>query len=325
MKEYRILIVYDVHLDTPKGRLVWAFARRAQALKKYAPNDFDVTIAPFKDAPWSHCNSFDLVFNLEMAQPNGRTVKSLRNVPLVVSWNADSNRRSEMWDNVLSQADLTICNNQDVFDSNGRERGTCCISNGIDSDIWRALIPVGDRPHRVLWAGSSNPRKGKGYVEVLQPLESRLRKLGFETDFRPINDITPATVKTTEEMVEWYNGASYVLCASLSEGTPGIISEGVACGCVAVSCPVGNIREWGIDRENCVLAERTPESFIEALLFARENRKRLSDAGSTLMRDRWSYGAPAHRAAYFFAAFRRLIQGHVVQPFSCHDKAWEDV
>lgn len=325
MNRYKLLIVYDVHVDTPRGRLMWAFARRAEALKKYAPDDFEVTIAPFRSAPWANCGQFDLVFNLEMAQPNAQVVKRERNVPLVVSWNADSNRRSEMWQAVTGQADFTICNNLDVFESHGRQVRTCCISNGVDTDIWRPIVPIEDRPHRVLWAGSSNPRKGKGYAEILQPLEPRLRELGFETDFRPINNITPELVKTTDDMVEWYNSGSYVVCASVSEGTPGIVSEGAACGCVAVTTGVGNVLEWGADDVNCVLCERTVDSFLEGLVRARESRRALSETGAAVFRQFWSYGPPGNRAQYFYGLFRRLIRGELVAPFSYAETDWRSL
>lgn len=330
MSQHRVMIIYDTHQDTPKGRIGWAFWRRAEALKKYAPADFQVDIFRFKDVPWSNCGRYDLVFNLEYSNISRDRIKNHgpnTRVPIVASFNSDSQRRREFWPTVREQADFVIFNNLDAFTYYGRPERSCCISNGVDVDLFHPVVPIDERRHRCLFAGSSNPQKGKGWQEVFIPLMAMLGGYGFEADFKKVDTVTAGTVMTTSQMLDWYNSGSYVLCASRSEGTPNHITEGVACGCVAVSVGVGNICEWGVANENCVLTERSADAFMKALLYAKDHRQRLSEAGRCKIASEWSYGGPGNRAAYFFALFRRIISrgAHSVQPFSYSEKPWAEI
>lgn len=323
MARFRIACLYDVHLDTPNGRILWAFGRRVEALRKFAPADFSVDIFQFSEVPWHRLGEYQAVFNLEYSSPSRERIPP--HVLLICAFNSDSNRRREWWPRVRQAADWVIANNYDAWSFYGKQPGTCVISNGIDVEIFKPVSPISSRAHRVLWAGSSNPVKGKNLDSVIRPLEERLVGRGFEFEFRPINKITPA-VYNTQQQVDWYNSGSYVLCASDSEGTPNLILEGMACGCVPVTVPVGNALEMGVDRENCVLVERNTDSFIQGLEYAREHRERLSDAAVKTMQG-WSYGPPGNRAQYFYALFRRLIEDgpDSVKPFAYNEKHWSEI
>lgn len=327
-EKHRILVVYDVHLDTPHGRLTWAYGRRANAVLRYAPPDFDVEICQYADIPWGRVSQFDLIFNIEYAAPSSDKFRANRfKGPLVCSYNSDARRRLPYWDHVYRQVDWLIVNNLEMFEFKHRPPHTCCISNGVDAELFRPLVPIASRPQRCIFSGSTGITKMKGWSEVFRPLEQMLPPLGFETDFRPVDEIKPEFVMPTEKTIEWYNSASYCLIASASEGTPNLLTEAVACGCVAVTVPVGNVCEWGRDRENCVLTERNAESFVEGLLYAREHRERLSAAGIQTIRDGWSYGTPGHRADYFFQLFRRLITDgpDAITPFAYNEKHWSEI
>lgn len=316
---YKLLVVHDIHLDTPDGRICWAYARRSAAIQRYAPPDFIVETCQFPEIPWKRVREFDICLNLEYCAPSsGEFRKHGFRGPLVCSYNSDSNRRREYWPRVYKEADWLIVNNRDAWTFFGKPPRTCVISNGVDTETFAPQVPISERPHKCIFAGSTGPRKMKGWAEVFRPLEKILPTLGFETDFRPVDDIKPEFVMPTGKTVEWYNSASYVLIASMSEGTPNIATEGVSCGCVLVSVPVGNCLEWGIQHKNMVFVERNADSFASGLLYAREHRERLSAAGMDTVRNGWSYGAPGNRADYYFALFRRLLKDGPakIRPFS---------
>jgi len=328
MKIYKVLIIHDIHLDTPKGRIMWAYGRRSSALQKYAPDDFDVDICQTSEIPYADSGKYDLIFSLEYANPKPLRLRQngFKGV-WVLSHNSDANRRHKYWAPARLHSDFLIVNNQHAFDYYKRQKGTCCISNGADTDLFYDKTPISERRQKCIFAGSSGERKGKGWLEVFEPLSKILEGNGFESDFRKIDDINPNVVMPTEETADWYNLASYCLIASASEGTPNILTESVACGCVAISVPVGNILEWGTHGENCLIPDRTPESFLNMLKYAREHREELSDAGKRTIQDGWSYGEPGHRAKYFFQLFRRLIEDgkDSVKPFCYNEKSWEDI
>jgi glycosyltransferase involved in cell wall biosynthesis len=218
-------------------------------------------------------------------------------------------------------------NNEHAFNFYKRPKKTCCISNGVDTEVFLSKRPVAERPQKCIFAGSSGKTKGKGFEEIFWPLEKILPDLGFETDFRPVDDINPEKVMDTSHTVDWYNSASYCLIASVSEGTPNLLTEAVACGCVAISVPVGNILEWGLNRTNCMIVERNVDSFVEALIEARNMRSTMSGIGQQTIRQGWSYGKPGYRAEYFFQLFRRLIcHGEKkIQPFTYSEVEWKDI
>lgn len=329
MTKHKILVIYDVSKTTADGvEYGWAYWNRSRSLKKYAPPDFEVDIAQYSEVPWSKCGEYALVLNLEYAAPSRNRIKGNlpnRDVILVCSFNSDRNRRQNLWDGAYREADFLIVNNQDQFDFKNRAPRTCCISNGVDIDLWRPTVPIADRPHKLLWTGSSGPTKGKCFQSVFQPLEKLAPQYGFETDFRPINDINEKVVYPPGKQVDWYSSGSYILCSSVSEGTPGTSLEGMACGCVLVSVPVGNCREFGRQHENMVIIpDRTPESFLAGLQYAREHRERLSAAGVETMQQ-WAYGEPGHRAQWYFSLFRKLIERKPVKPFSYAETHWSEI
>lgn len=327
VKKFKILIIHDIHVDTPQGRLEWAYSRRSAALQKYAPEDMKIDRCQTSEIPWGNISNYDLVFNLDYTNPaRSRFKQESPDTVLCVSYNSDSNRRLERWSTAYTQADYLIVNNEDMYSFKGRVPNSCCIANGVDTNIFKPTTPISEREHRIFWRGSSNPRKGKGWLEVIKPAIPLLEKEGFICDMSPIDDIESGTTLTQEELVKLYNQCSYVMIASLAEGTPNIILEGVACGCVAVSTPVGNILEWGKHCENCVLSSRNVESFVECFKYARVKREELSVAGAKEMHDNWSYG-DGERAQYFYQLWRRLIVDGVdsVDPFYYRDIEWSNI
>jgi hypothetical protein len=318
----RILIIYDV-----PG---WAYERRANALKKYAPVGVDVAVTSYADAAMTGQWACDVVFLLDFSMAVwcrsriDRMPKSERPL-LVVSHNNAA--QPDRWPGAL--ADWTISNNHASWESLGMPQRSCCISNGVDTDVFKVHRPIEDRGDVVLWCGSASRAKSKGYTDILLPLSQELPRYGFECDFRLITRAArdPAWLNEAEQ-VAWYNSGSYVLCASESESTPNTTLEGMACGCVPVTTEVGNVVEFGKffgplgctrdGKANCVIVDRSVESFVNGLLFARKSRDRLLSEAAVETMQEWSYGPPGNRADYFFTLFRRLVSDgpETIKPFS---------
>ena len=321
MTKYKVMAIHDVHFDTPKGRLLWAYARRTAALKRYAPPDFTVDTFKYAEVPWKRAGEYDLIYQTEYAAIGKNKLKGNRpntDVPIVASYNSDSRRRLEYWRMAMRDSDWLVVNNKEMYDFKEHTPNTCCISNGVCTETFEHRVPIEDRPQKIFWRGSSGWRKGKGWKEVLEPAMKRLRELGFDPDFKTVDEINVEQCATTDEIVDLYNQSSYVVCTSASEGSPNFLLEAASLGCVPVSCNVGNLQEFKRPNENSVIIERTVESLIQGLLYAREHRERLSHSIRETMRN-WSYGPPGNRAKVFFDLFRRIINGETVAPFSYQD------
>ncbi len=303
MSKYRVLILYDV-----PG---WAYWQRATALKKYAPDDFEVELIALTDGVVhsSKLQQADLVFVLDYTY--AASLKSrMGDTPLVVSFNMGPDKRRGMQGSVATIADWCIFHNSATYERWPKILNRCCIPNGVDLDIFKPTVPFEDRPNRALWMGSKT-KDVKGYKEVIEPLGKRLANIGIELDV-----IHGTGSGGHLDMPVWYNSGRYILCASKEdyEGTPNTITEGVACGCVAISTRTGNILDWGEDGVNCLLGGRETDTFISLLREVGEwadFAEWLATNGLATIQQ-WGYNT---RAAYFFALWRKLIDREPVEPF----------
>lgn len=236
---------------------------------------------------------------------------------MVVSFNAGPMRRRGMWQRVYDAADFVICNSQATYDSWPEYPKRCCISNGVDLETFTVTTPLVERGEKCLWYGRAG-KVWKGLREVLKPLTRLLGEHGFTYDFRELRPGAPPM--TTPELAEWYNRGSYVLCASELgyEGTPNLVTEAVACGCVAVTTRTGNVLEWGRDGENCLLAEHNPVSFLDKLFEARKRRVEIAQAGIDALSG-WDW---SERAREFYRLFERIAKqgAGAIGPFSYIDE-----
>jgi hypothetical protein len=322
---YRCLILADV-----PG---WAYDRRATALKKYAPPDFEVDVHYM-----SHLHptvefwrQYDLVFNLEYAANIFSAVAAASpETRIVTSFNRNSQTRADKFQQLLRSAEeygFLILNNREIFDFYQRPARTCNISNGVDGEFWQCLMPIQARLPLALWCGSGNPAKGKGYHDVLLPAKELLEDEGMVCYFRayesgPLEQwaLPPARQR------DWYNTGIAILCSSLHEGTPNTTLEGMSCGCVPITTPVGNALEFGVDGVNCIFCERTPQAFVEAMKRVDANRESMSQEARHTIRQ-WYYGPPGNRALYYFALFRRLIEDgpDAIEPFCYAEVSVEEI
>ncbi len=311
---HRILILHDVEQLTKYGVKRWAYANRSYALCRHAPPDLRIGRCSVTSLNWGDVRraQYDLVFNLDysMAESIGERLREVSpNTIYVVSFNRDSQSRTERYLPAWRAADWLVVNNRDRWLADeGPLSRTCCIANGID-DLWQSDVPIGLRPHRVLWTGSIGPNKGKG-CGLLRQLKEQLAYHGFSYDFLEVDKFHDENVLTPYEMREFYNSGSYILCVSESEGTPNYLLEAMACGCVPVTTAVGNVLEFGRvgALANCVITGRDVDSVIEALKYARERRKEISAEAHRTVHEKWTYGPPGNRAEYFYALFRALIK-----------------
>lgn len=300
----RLLIVYDV-----PG---WAYWRRAEALRKYAPKDFDVEVAAVAELANLSGRKYDVVFNLEYTAP-GIARRMFNSSISVVSYNVDRNRNTERWGPVVSESDWVVCNNRDIWLWGGKRARTCNISNGVDLGIWSCEDPEAQRRPRWLWCGSTSEKKRKNYHSVIVPLQSLSRQMWpFEYSVYPVDNAE--RFRSTTVQAQWYQSGFAFVSPASAEGTPNTILESMAAGCVPVATNTGNIPELVVDGVNGVVIEPSAESAMDGI------RRAWSDAASmrreslrTIKSWDWSV-----RSLYFFALFRRLVRCGVdsVKPFT---------
>lgn len=304
----KLLIIADV-----RG---WAYDKRAQALKKYAPDDFVVDITYIHEIP-DDLSEYDVVYNIDYsftASIKQRLRNQCAKAKLVNSHNADHQRAFEQFQTSHKLADYVVFNNRKAWEHFGRLERTCNISNGVDLDIYRVKVRPQDRAKKIIWLGNA----GKGLHDILEPLQKKCPQFEFEfrvktgKEWNPDTHLPdPSLIWSDEQMVDWYNTARYVICCSETEGTPNYILEAMACGCVPITTRVGNMLEFR-DQAACIYCNRTVESFAMAVDNAPGSRIARERLGRQEMR-RWHW---KDRSKLFYDLFRKLVGGQCPEPFT---------
>ncbi len=307
--KYKLKILYDVD--------GWAYHHRANALARYAPPDFDVSLAAFNRYD-GHPNATydaeiervlngeepDILFSLsqtEITFLRQALIKRGWKTKLVASWNCGWPRRKNEFQPVYEAADAVVINNFESWHELGRLPRTFSIANGVDLSTFRTIVPIESRPPKVLWSGSRYHRTTKGYDNYVLPLMDILKSNGISCEALLV-DSMGNEMRSPEEMAEWYNQGTVYICASETEGTPNTALEAAACGCVIVSTPVGNMPELIQNGENGYLVERSVDALYVATRMAIEQYLELSGRLS-LDIEEFGWSTQGER---FYTMFREL-------------------
>jgi glycosyl transferase family 1 len=296
-------IIYDVD--------GWAYHNEALALQKYAPADFSVSLVslPRREAAASALESapVDLVFLLGESKVSAvrETMQQRRwRSKLVAGWSCGFPHRLGEFYAMRDAADAWIFNNQECWDRTGHLPHTFMIPNGVDLEVFTVTQPLDRRAPKVLWVGSERYQRLKGYEDFVLPLQEQLRALGIACELLLV-DATSPHKRTPQQMAEWYNSGTVLVCASESEGTPNPALEAAACGCTVVSTRVGNMPKLIIDDVNGYLVDREIAALTAAVHMACENYHRLATNMQTDIQA-WHW---ATRSGEFFRLFREILDG----------------
>jgi glycosyltransferase involved in cell wall biosynthesis len=145
-------------------------------------------------------------------------------------------------------------------------RHASVVPNGVDTERFmpmdreearRALGLPEDRPI-VLWIGNTDRLVKDFHLAEAAVAEARSHAPGLE--FLAVNGIPNA------QLPLYYNAADVFLLTSVSEGSPNVVKEAMACGCPIVSTDVGDVR-WVVGgTAGChVTASRRPQELGAAL------------------------------------------------------------
>lgn len=313
----KVLIVVDT--------MNWCFANRGTALQAYAPPDIKIDIFPYSEqdigtVPW---HKYDVVFCLPTnLVPTLRRLFDtiLLDVPIISSHNSGIGRRGAVLFHTLVCSDYTVINNYGAWaearlDTKPSRFTACNISNGVDLNTFYPKVPIEERPHKVLWTASRDKIEGvegdiKGYKDVLEPLKMMMSQLNWEFDYMIVD---AGAGFNQDQMREWYNTGSYVICASPAEGTPNYMLEGMACGCVPISSKTGNMTEIIQTKRNGVFCKKRQTRFFrDALIQAREGRESMSAAALESIQE-WDWSP---RCQWFYALFRKIANRECPKAFT---------
>jgi glycosyltransferase involved in cell wall biosynthesis len=292
----------------------WAYYNNGRDLRKYAPSDFRVTLGRYLDdsdlpeAFGSELPDFVVLSRITSVTRVRRALDARGwNPKLIVLWSTGWPRRIENLAQALKHADLINFVNEAFWRNVGKLDQSVCIPLGVDLEVFRNLVPLEDRPRRLLWMGSQINSSVKGYEAIAAPLREKLLRDGFECDFRLVDSFSEKNL-SQDEMVRWYNTGRVLLCTSSTEGTPNVALEAAACGCTLITTPVGNMPELIRHGENGMLVEPNPEAFYREIVKSEDRWPAMAGA---LQNDIRAWGWD-RRAGDLFSALRKLTKPSTV-------------
>jgi teichuronic acid biosynthesis glycosyltransferase TuaC len=147
----------------------------------------------------------------------------------------------------------------------GRGRNAV-VPNGVDRDLF-APLPRAEARQRVGWHHdrpvvlfAGDPTR---YTKNWPLAEAALAAAHAR---RPDLELVAAHPVPPDEMPLWMNASDVLLLTSVSEGSPNVVKEAMACNLPIVSVDVGDVRDIVAGTRNCYVCDAVPEALAAAVL-----------------------------------------------------------
>lgn len=172
------------------------------------------------------------------------------------------------------------------------------IPNGVNLEVFKTLnyiearerVGFDQNKRYVIWC--SNPERPEKNWALAQAAIKELEKERV-SELGKV-EIVPVFDKTPNEVMTYMNAADCLLLTSVSEGSPNVIKEAMACNCPIVTTDVGDVRERLANLDGCYVVSDNESkrdrvravgtAIAQAIEFGRrtEGRKRIISDGLTI-------------------------------------------
>jgi glycosyltransferase involved in cell wall biosynthesis len=218
------------------------------------------------------------VFSPDIIHAHGGTVAFLcnlqRNIPVISTFHgSDINLLKIRWISAFASyfSSANIYVSRQIYQKAFYiKKEDTIIPCGIDLEIFRplpreearkALQFPEDEPYILFGSWFTNP--DKYFALANEALKSF-----------PSVKVHEIINRSREEVNLLINGASLVLLTSLSEGSPNVIKEAMACNCPIVTNDVGDVKDIIGDTKGCYIATYDPQDVAEKIRFALDYEER---------------------------------------------------
>ncbi len=268
----KILIVCSYKQGYPENVAPFVL-EQVEALKKYTGVDTHFYLVRSKGAMGYLSERKKLLGVIDTFRPNivhahyglcGLLANLQRTVPVVTTYHgSDLNMHS-----VLLFSKLAIfLSSHNIFVSKrhilkyGNNRNCSLIPCGVNLDTFiyrdkvstRNLLRWNSDMRYILFAGSfDNPVKSP---ELAQKAISKME----------FCELIEMKGYSRDEVSSLLNAADLLLMTSITEGSPQIIKEAMACGCPIVSVDVGDVKEIIGHTNGCYITDRNPENITKSI------------------------------------------------------------
>ena len=165
-----------------------------------------------------------------------------------------------------------IVKSQEMKQSAGR-RDSYVIPNGVDFDLFgpqarsEARKALGWEPERAYVLFANDPKIPRKNYALAQAAVERLKNRGIEAELVVANGLSQAT------LVQYINASNVLILPSLSEGSPNIVKETMACNVPVVATKVGDVVDVIGKTKGCAVCPFDADTLADALAEAIEHRE----------------------------------------------------
>ena len=258
----------------------WSARNHGEAIAKYAPGDWDVTNDWWTGhhQEWQYDDA-DVIINLGSNSHESLYELCCTHTPdavLLSRYNTCYPRYSDKLDMLCEHSDGVIVESRNCFQRiPGNLRGKIhLLPSGVDRNAFCITTPPHQRPSKVLWCagiiGQSPERGDVKRYRFAQELAARLKSIGLEMELLTV-DPNGESVRSPEQMRDWYNTGRIFACTSKMEGLPNTCLEAAACGCLIVTTNVGVMPEFIQQGRNGHIVPPTLDAFVHAITHANKD------------------------------------------------------
>lgn len=146
------------------------------------------------------------------------------------------------------------------------------IPNGINFELFKPI----DRfdSHKKL----GFKEKDINIIFIAEDVHGKVKNLSLAEaamDFLPSDyKLHPVSGVTQNNLVNYYNAADVLLMTSLSEGSPNVVKEAMACNCPVVSTDVGDVSDVVSNTIGCFISEYDPKDIANKIILATKGKPR---------------------------------------------------
>lgn len=261
-KKPKILILTDV-----KG---WAWDYKSKQLKKYLSDEFQIDVHSVledgKNLPLDYDLYMSYGYSYIDCMHRIPKRKRISGITAHRNWNNVSRKMKNVY--AAHANSVMLLKELNEFHDN-----TFYVPNGVDEKMFylKKEIPKTRDNLIVGHVGKLSPLKGQ--KEFIEPA---CKKAGVE--YRPhYNNYMNAIPHN--KMPDFYQEVDIVIIASTEDGTPNSGLEASACGRMVLSNKIGNMPELITNHENGILVDKNIDSYVEALLYLKNNRDHMIEMG----------------------------------------------
>jgi len=280
----------------------WAYNTAAKAIVQHLSDEFDFRIDHVSNQPDLNAWPFDLIYVFFWGEKYHRKfVRDPRRVIKQISshrWEFEEDWKcgtpAEMVERYLYDAATITATSKRLQSIFSPYREVLWVPNGFEPTKFFHRKRSGEL--RIGWAGNENDQC-KGLKDILIPAVGK--------DFKFY--IAGGNLEH-KEMLEFYNSIDVLCIASIAEGEPLTLIEGMACGCFPVCVDVGIVPELVTHQDNGLIVDRTVSAFTEAFEWCKVNIDYVREAGERNARQLLRTRTWEETNVYWRHAFRSALQ-----------------